>query len=102
MCSKRTIWYSRILRTAGASIRDGDIRTITQFITGASGGTQTWHLLTLTNYRGMFQEHVTLDLSWLTAKFDENRYSVDPSPAIVGGTYYDAQHAVGRAHRWQP
>ena len=84
----RSDWYS---------IRDGDVRAITHFVGYDDETSQTWVLLTLTNYRSMFHEHVSLDLSDVIATLDLFRYSADLSPAMAGGTYYDANTPAGVA-----
>lgn len=76
-------------------IRDGDVRTITHFLAYGDNGPRSWLLLTLINYHSLFHEDVTFDMTWLIPKFDGNRYSVDPGPAIVGATYYDANTPSG-------
>ncbi len=82
----RSDWYG---------IRDGNVRTITRFVGYDVDTGQSYILLTLLNYRDMFYEHVTFDLSDLTPTLDEFRYSADLTPAMAGGTYYDANTANG-------
>ncbi len=82
----RSDWYG---------IRDGSVRTIVRFVGYDSDTGQSYILLTLTNYRDMFQEHVTYDLTDLTSTLDEFRYSADLTSAMVGGTYYDANTSSG-------
>ena len=82
----RTDWYD---------IRDGNVRTIAQFMGYDSDSGQSSVLLTLVNYRDMFQEHVTFDLSSLAQTLDEFRYSADLTSAMAGGTYYDANTPGG-------
>ena len=82
-------------RTDWCGIRDGHVRTIAQFVGYDSVSGQSSILLTLVNYRDVFQEHVTFDLSSLTPTLDEFRYSADLTPAMAGGTYYDANTSAG-------
>jgi hypothetical protein len=82
----RSDWYG---------IRDGSVRTITQFLAYDSETGKEYLLLTLFNYRNMFQEHVSYDLSSVVPTLDEFRYSADLTPAMAGGTYYDANTVNG-------
>ena len=82
----RSDWYG---------IRDGHVRTITHFVAYDPDSSQSSILLTLINYRDMFKERVTFDLSSLTSTLDAFRYSADLTPAMAGGTYYDANTPAG-------
>jgi len=82
----RSDWYG---------IRDGNVRTITQFVSYDADTGQEYLFLTLLNYRDVFQEHVTYDLSSVVPTLDEFRYSADLTSAMAGGTYYDANTASG-------
>ncbi len=82
----RTDWYS---------IRDGDVRTITHFVAYDDETSQTYILVTLLGYPSMFHERVTYDLSSVASTLDEFRYSADLTPAMAGGTYYDANTPAG-------
>ncbi|RLC55927.1 MAG: hypothetical protein DRI80_16995 [Chloroflexota bacterium] len=74
-------------------IHDGQVRTIVQFSAYEDG--QLVVMLTLTNYRAMFLMHPSLDLSAYISTLDEFRFSADLTPAVVGGTYYDANTTAG-------
>ena len=83
-----TDWYK---------IRDGQVRTIIQFIAYDPDTNKQTILLTLLNYESLFHEQVTFDLSDLTATLEMFRYSADLTSAIAGGTYYDANTPAGVA-----
>lgn len=73
-------------------VKDGPVRTI--FTYSTNDGSMTF--LTLFNYATNFKMNITADFSSFgLSTFNSFRFSADLTPAMAGGTYFDANTGAG-------